>query len=282
MGIGRALIVGVPQPTYGGFSFLKAVQSDYVEMVELFQKRYGWGDNVVGLWDKDGTFELVRSHLDRLATNTKSGDIAVFYYAGHGGDVSQDGDDAEPRDQTLCLYDQQMRDDFVAVALRKFPFGARVVVMTDSCHSGSVVRDLHPSGHSTAERKKSQRRRGRVPFLSVGLKGGALAGTTRDVQNIEDLRADVLHMAACQDPQESNEFSGDFGSHGYFTNGLLMGIDRGATSYRMLMRNFIIPETQRAKRSQQDAQAYTYGFHQQAFADQKPFDAGAAWPPSTS
>jgi hypothetical protein len=83
----------------------------------------------------------------RNATKTlKSGDLFFLTYSGHGGQVPDvSGDEADKQDETWCLYDGQLIDDELYYELSRFAAGVRILVLSDSCHSGTVTRDLPPS-----------------------------------------------------------------------------------------------------------------------------------------
>ena len=65
-------------------------------------------------------------------------------YSGHGGQVP-DGDDeeADSSDETWVAFDRQIVDDELYELWGKFKPGVRIVVLSDSCHSGSVNRGDH-------------------------------------------------------------------------------------------------------------------------------------------
>ena len=68
-------------------------------------------------------------------------DIFVFYYYGHG--VQQpdiNGDELDGKDETLVAYDREVIDDKIHQALVKFRRGVRIVMISDSCNSGSNYR----------------------------------------------------------------------------------------------------------------------------------------------
>ena len=54
------------------------------------------------------------------------------------------GDEADKQDETWCLYDGQLIDDELYFELSKFAPGVRILVLSDSCHSGTVVRAGRP------------------------------------------------------------------------------------------------------------------------------------------
>lgn len=97
---------------------------------------------------RDGVAQAVRAAAGELA----EGDIYLLTYAGHGGQVRDlDGDEADGKDDTWCLYDGQLLDDELNVLFAGFRPGVRVLVFSDSCHSGTMLkgggqRPTPPSG----------------------------------------------------------------------------------------------------------------------------------------
>lgn len=65
-------------------------------------------------------------------------------YSGHGGqipDKTADEVDKKKMDDTWCLYDGQMLDDELNQLLAEFRPGVRVLVLSDSCHSSTMLRN---------------------------------------------------------------------------------------------------------------------------------------------
>ena len=89
----------------------------------------------------EATRDRILSALYRAADNTAEGDIFVFYYSGHGGqqpDIS--GDELDRKDETLVAYDREVIDDKIHEALGRFKAGVRLVMISDSCNSGTNYR----------------------------------------------------------------------------------------------------------------------------------------------
>lgn len=115
--------------------------------------------------------------LDAIAAEAavmRAGDLFVISYSGHGGQVPDyNGDDPEDGlDETWCLYDGQLIDDELYVALGDFDPGVRVLVFSDSCHSGTVLRVIAPDFGSGQEERRSMHRarfteRGRPQLLTM-------------------------------------------------------------------------------------------------------------------
>ncbi len=85
-----------------------------------------------------------------------SGDILLLTYSGHGGQIPDvTGEETDKLDETWCLYDGQLIDDEMYLELSRFAAGVRVLVLSDSCHSGTVVRAAPPqAGGQPAGRSK--------------------------------------------------------------------------------------------------------------------------------
>ena len=93
--------------------------------------------------NENATRERVLTELDNLANKANPGDIVLITYAGHGAPLEdKDGDEADGSDEAWVMYDGFLLDDEINAKLRKFKEGVRVVLVSDSCHSGSMGRDI--------------------------------------------------------------------------------------------------------------------------------------------
>lgn len=126
---------------YAGWSGpLNACEADARDM-QLIARNQGFESKI--LLTASATRRAVLDHIAAGAEALKSGDIFMLTMASHGGQVPDlNGDESEGLDETWCLYDGQLIDDELSVALGAFAKGVRVIVTSDSCHSGTVVRSL--------------------------------------------------------------------------------------------------------------------------------------------
>ncbi len=93
------------------------------------------------LTDGEATRDEVRRHLVWAANNLTSGDLFFVAYAGHGSQVpDRSGEEASGYNQTWCLWDGQMIDDELYEHWCLFQPGVRILMISDSCHSGTVAR----------------------------------------------------------------------------------------------------------------------------------------------
>lgn len=79
--------------------------------------------------------------MTRMRNKLIAGDLLVITYSGHGGQVRDlNGDEDDGYDETFCFWDGQYTDDRLREQLSKLPVGVRVLLITDSCHSGTMSR----------------------------------------------------------------------------------------------------------------------------------------------
>jgi hypothetical protein len=93
------------------------------------------------LMTRQATRARTLAAIRAAAKTLRSGDLFFLSYSGHGGqmpDVS--GEEEDKKDETWCLYDGELIDDELYVELSKFAAGVRVLVLSDSCHSGTATR----------------------------------------------------------------------------------------------------------------------------------------------
>jgi hypothetical protein len=107
------------------------------------------------LLTKKATRSNALAAMRAAAKTLKSGDLFLLTYSGHGGQVPDvNGDEPDKKDETWCLFDGQLIDDELYFELSKFKAGVRILVLSDSCHSGSVTRELPPPPPPPGQRIK--------------------------------------------------------------------------------------------------------------------------------
>lgn len=133
----RAVCVGINN--YPGiFNDLKGCVNDANDWTALLQ---GFGFSVNTVLDSKATIATVKAALQGLIDSTNAGDVAVLTYSGHGTQVTdRSGDESDPYDEAICLYDGNVIDDELRVILDGIHPQATLVIISDSCFSGSVTR----------------------------------------------------------------------------------------------------------------------------------------------
>lgn len=134
----------VSPKAYGGWSGeLAACEFDAHDMAAIAKSR---GMKSTVLLTKQATRAKTLAALRSAARTLKTGDLFFLSYSGHGGQVKDvTGDEPDKQDETWCLYDGQLIDDELYLELARFAKGVRILVLSDSCHSGTVTRAAPPS-----------------------------------------------------------------------------------------------------------------------------------------
>jgi hypothetical protein len=139
---GVSLHVGlnsVDPAQYSGWSGpLKACEADAHDMAALAAAQQIASTSLL---TANATRANTLTAIRKAATQLKAGDLFFLSYSGHGGQVDDvSGEEDDKLDETWCLYDGQLIDDELYLELSKFKKGVRILVLSDSCHSGTVTR----------------------------------------------------------------------------------------------------------------------------------------------
>ncbi len=141
---GQAVCIGVNNLNpehYGTNGELGICEKDANDMHELLLEN---GFVSIKLTTKEATRESVKSAILDSAKTLKKGDIMVIYYSGHGGKVpnvrSEYDFEYDNIDETWCLWDAQLIDDELRNLWASFEEGVRILLLSDSCHSGSIAK----------------------------------------------------------------------------------------------------------------------------------------------
>ncbi|MGW0120486.1 caspase family protein [Streptomyces sp. NPDC003327] len=217
----------------------------------------------------DGTSARLADALHDAAGRLRAGDVLLFTYSGHGGQLPDTaGPDVEPDalDETLVLHDRQFLDDEVQHAFRAFADDVRIVAVFDCCHSGSSIEipDVQrdgPAGRYLPEhlaRALADRDRDRYDDVRRALEKAAAEEGRRGTGPAS------LLVSACQD----NQVALDGPVNGAFTGALLKVWDGGAFrgGYRAFHRAI-----QRRLPPTQSPNLYVTGSPSEEFLNQRPF-----------
>jgi len=232
---GLALTIGlnsVDPKHYGGWSGeLNACEADAEDMAHIANSNKF---KVQTLLTKKATRAKVIGEISKAVRTLKPGDIFMLSYSGHGGQVPDlNNDEPDAQDETWCLFDGELIDDELYAQLGKFAQGVRVLVFSDSCHSGTVVKLAYYQGTTAARSSGTSPQGVRYRFMppDVALRtyrgnkvfyDRILRGIKRGAE--ETVKASVLLISGCQDNQLSSD--GDF--NGLFTAQLLRVWKNGA------------------------------------------------------
>lgn len=213
---------------------LGACEQDARDMQRLAD---GLGYRSTLLLSERGTVRRVTNAIAAAAEELNAGDVFLLTYAGHGGQVPDgNGDEARAEtdelgefpdayDETWVLYDRMLVDDELFELWSRFPARARVIVVSDSCHSGTVTRAApwEPAADPPSRR---------IPLEVEDRTYRAHRRTYDNVQRRVPPReksaigASVVLISGCMD----NQTSADGPVNGRFTGRLLEVWDGGAFS----------------------------------------------------
>ncbi|NWG26262.1 MAG: caspase family protein [Pseudorhodoplanes sp.] len=119
---------------------LNACEADARDMQDIAQA-CGYEHHI--LLTPQATRAALTSFLANAAASLRAGDILLLTYSGHGGQLPDlNGDEPDDVDETWCMYDGQISDDELYSHYGRFAPGVRVLVLSDSCHSGSVTKQV--------------------------------------------------------------------------------------------------------------------------------------------
>jgi hypothetical protein len=113
------------------------------------------GFTVATMLDSQATKANMVRAIEELIGAASAGDSLIITYSGHGTFVPDaEGDEPDARDEGLCPYDidggNVLLDDDIHALFQRCPERVRLVLISDSCHSGSVIRWAPPDRDSDA------------------------------------------------------------------------------------------------------------------------------------
>ncbi len=131
----------VAASAYGGWTGpLAACEFDANDMAGIARLK---GMKPTVLLTRKATRSATLAPIRAAAGTLQSGDLFFLTFSGHGGQVPDvTGEEADKKDETWCLYDGQLIDDELYFELSRFATGVRILVLSDSCHSGTVTREV--------------------------------------------------------------------------------------------------------------------------------------------
>ncbi len=103
------------------------------------------GFDVSRLIDSQATKSGMTDAISKLITEASADDVVIITYSGHGTwQPDTSGDEPDERDEALCPWDiateGALLDDDIHTLFDRRAADVRIVLISDSCHSGSVTR----------------------------------------------------------------------------------------------------------------------------------------------
>lgn len=110
------------------------------------------GLRVETLLDAQATKKAMINAIGRVIADARAGDLVAVTFSGHGTyvfDTGEPRDEEDPFDEALCPHDVEatgdpLIDDEIYALFKARPDGVRLLLIADSCHAGTVTRDVAP------------------------------------------------------------------------------------------------------------------------------------------
>lgn len=275
MAKGIALHIGLnavdPKHYQGWAGELTACEADAEDLAAIAKAKKFTAKTLL---TKQGTRASVTAEIQKAAKALKKGDIFLLSYSGHGGQLpDMSNDEPDGQDETWCLYDGELVDDELYTMLAGFVAGVRVLVFSDSCHSGTVVKMAYYQG-TRGMRDTATGPEVKYRFMppDVALRTyrankafyDKILAAKRGKKSEPDAKASVLLISGCQD----NQLSSDGAFNGLFTANLLKvwknGLFKG--NYKTLCQSIV-----KRMPPDQTPNYFWAGVYDTTYEAQKPF-----------
>jgi hypothetical protein len=169
----RALLVGIDKYQMSGAD-LNGCVNDVWDVYDLLTNVYNYDpDDIRILVDERATFQNIHDRLLWLMEVTQAGDEAIYYHSGHGSQVrDRNGDElTDHLDECLITHDHDWDNPFIDDILGKIFRGlhdeAFLSVIVDTCHSGTMTRDLRPRNCGNPDDKSYRKEKFVVPPADI-------------------------------------------------------------------------------------------------------------------
>lgn len=130
-------LVEVDRDSYDGWDgYCPGTDVDADNFAKMCSKN---GIPYIKLEDEECTIQRVITSFRYAAAHlnpTNDNNLIIWYYSGHGGQV-YNPQEKDYLDETLCLWDGQLRDDVVWKLFQELKKNTRIWYVTDCCNSGS-------------------------------------------------------------------------------------------------------------------------------------------------
>ena len=216
----RSLHIGINDYPGTG-SDLSGCVNDANDWKENLEAR---GFQTLALLDAEASKSNMIEALSKIVGDTGHDDIAVITYSGHGTWVpDEDGDEVDGRDEAFCPHDitrgQILTDDELYEILSKRARGARIIVISDSCHSGTVTRACNLMPGTASDSQAFQKIRFLAPEIYIKNDEVRLRRARR-VEKVKangKIRAAAVLLSGCKDEEYSYDALFNGRSNGAFT-----------------------------------------------------------------
>jgi hypothetical protein len=228
----RSLHIGINDYPGTGSDLAGCVNDAKAWMSELNERGFEWQDH---LEDEKAFRKAMTDAIADIVVATEPGDLTVITYSGHGSWVPDvDGDEPDGQDEVPYPWDVNqgnvLTDDYLYSIFKEIPEGAKVIFISDSCHSGSVARHSPRMDGPFSGSQAIQAVKYLPPALHLTDKGIELAHRleTEDFKQRSRMTP-VLLMSGCLDHEYSYDAFFNGKPCGAFTHVALWTLKDGMT-----------------------------------------------------
>ena len=246
----RALIIGIDAYQAPKIPQLHGCVNDAQLVQSVLLEQFGFPpENITLLTNEQATRDAILAAFDALVAATSQDDIVVFYYAGHGSQMTdREGDEASGLDNTIMPVESEgwsgMNHDITddEIHLRLIALGSKTsytTLIVDACHSGTITRDAF--GESSRGVQADTRPASELPPSPIPTSATRSRTAERGAPGPSGwmpLAEQYVLIAGCRDEETSFEYTPPEGGgtlvHGaltYFLSQELRAATSG-TSYR--------------------------------------------------
>lgn len=223
----RALVIGINQ--YAAVPGLFGSVNDARNFAAFVQTQWGFAnEDVRVLVDSQATAAAIRENFRTwLIEGTRAGDRVVFYYSGHGDQITDaNQDEADGLDEVLIAHDAALFEDGSGInvvtddELRELfdaLQGRSTTVVIDSCHSGTISRGV--AGATPTNARSPQR-----PVTGAAAFARGWSGHKRESTPL-DMPPGLAVWTAVSSSQLA--FEDERTREGVFTTTFINGVARG-------------------------------------------------------
>jgi len=243
MNKGMALLVGLTRVNphnYDGWDGSSGCWGCELDVDNIERILHPLNYNIQILKTNQATSRNILTSLENAALQLNKDDMFIFYFSGHGGQQPDENyDESDGRDETIVAFDREINDDELDNIWIKMREGVRILMISDSCNSGSNYRYIrtvkNPKSMSLISNRKQR-----------------------------DFKAQMIHMGGCRDGFSSMGYQ----TGGAFTMSVCNAWENGNFngSYRQFYEKICSLIT-----TSQQPQYNEYGHVSDEFKSQKPF-----------
>ena len=232
----KAFLVGINDYARSAIPDLRGAVNDVNRLSQVLQQRMNFpAGNIVKLTDAQATRDNILNGLTTFVNGVQPNDIVYIHFSGHGSQVKDiNGDESDGLDETFLPYNARTGNvpDIVDDEYEKLFNKLRsdnVLIVFDSCHSGTVTRSVPSADPEIAEVQEQLKSRA-VPQDTNVDNYDHVSTSTRAVVPVGSLG----HILMTSAPAEMEALDGPIGDnkefYGIFTYALAKALEEHGPS----------------------------------------------------